>query len=114
MERFAVGRPENGPQSAARWSDRFWWAALAFVPSSLLLGVTTYISTDIARSIHLGIPLFLYLLTFILVFARRPPVSHATDGAPTAVARRADFIGWYWGLAGAPKGLLCSTSSRSS
>ena len=46
---------------------------LAFVPSSLMLGVTTYITTDVAPIPLLWVlPLGLYLLTFILVFARRP------------------------------------------
>ena len=30
------------------WTDRLWWLALAAVPSSLLLGVTTHITTDLA------------------------------------------------------------------
>jgi len=48
------------------------WVLLAFVPSSLVLSVTTYISTDIAAVPLLWvIPLCMYLLTFILVFARR-------------------------------------------
>ncbi len=47
------------------------WLALAFVPSSLLLGLTTFISTDIASVPLLWIiPLTLYLLTFILVFSK--------------------------------------------
>ncbi len=51
------------------------WTLLAFAPSSLLLGVTTFISTDIAAVPLLWvIPLALYLLTFILVFAERPPL----------------------------------------
>jgi hypothetical protein len=51
---------------------RLRWIALAFVPSSLMLGVTTYLSTDIATIPLLWIiPLALYLLTFILVFAKR-------------------------------------------
>lgn len=46
------------------------WLALAFVPSSLLLGLTQFISTDIAAVPLLWIvPLTLYLLTFILVFS---------------------------------------------
>ncbi len=46
------------------------WLALAFVPSSLLLGLTQYISTDIAAVPLLWIlPLTLYLLSFILVFS---------------------------------------------
>jgi hypothetical protein len=53
------------------------WILLAFAPSSLLLGVTTYITTDIAAVPLLWvIPLALYLLTFILVFARRQWVPH--------------------------------------
>jgi hypothetical protein len=50
---------------------------LAFVPSSLMLSVTTYISADIAAIPLLWVvPLALYLLTFILVFAARPPIPH--------------------------------------
>lgn len=46
------------------------WLALAFVPSSLLLGLTQFISTDIASVPLLWIvPLTLYLLSFILVFS---------------------------------------------
>src|SRR5208337_3622570 len=54
------------------------WLALAFVPSSLLLGVTTYVTTDIAAIPLLWvIPLAIYLLTFILVFSPRPLVPHS-------------------------------------
>jgi SAM-dependent methyltransferase len=46
------------------------WVALAFVPSSLMLGVTTYMTTDIAAIPLLWVlPLALYLLSFILVFS---------------------------------------------
>lgn len=52
---------------------RLRWVLLSFAPSSLLLGVTTFVSTDIAAIPFLWVvPLALYLLTFILVFARRP------------------------------------------
>ena len=51
---------------------RLRWLLLAFVPSSLMLGVTNYITTDIASAPLLWIiPLALYLLTLILAFARR-------------------------------------------
>ncbi len=51
--------------------DQLHWLALAFVPSSLLLGLTQFISTDIASVPLLWIvPLTLYLLTFILVFSK--------------------------------------------
>ncbi len=52
-------------------STKLHWLALAFVPSSLLLGLTNFISTDIASAPLLWIiPLTLYLLTFILVFSK--------------------------------------------
>jgi hypothetical protein len=55
---------------APLWIDRAKWVALAFVPSSLLLGVTTYLSTDVAATPLLWvIPLALYLLTFVIVFS---------------------------------------------
>jgi hypothetical protein len=48
------------------------WLALAAIPSSLLLGVTTHLTTDIASVPLLWIvPLGLYLLTYVLAFARR-------------------------------------------
>jgi hypothetical protein len=55
---------------------RIWWVLLAFVPSSLLFGVTTYVTTEIAPTPLLWtIPLALYLVTFILAFARRKLIS---------------------------------------
>ena len=60
--------------SSISWIERLRWLALAFVPSSLLLGVTTFLSTDIAATPLLWvIPLSLYLLTFVIVFARKGP-----------------------------------------
>src|SRR5262249_22607264 len=68
--------PEPAPVPTA--SHRLRWVLLSFVPSSLMLGVTTYLSTDIAAIPLLWvIPLAIYLLTFILVFARRPPLPHS-------------------------------------
>ena len=50
--------------------DRLWWVALTLVPSSLMLGVTTHISTDLAAVPLLWvIPLALYLATFVLAFS---------------------------------------------
>jgi len=51
---------------------RLLWLMLSFIPSSLMLGVTSYITTDVASAPLLWVlPLALYLLTFIIVFARR-------------------------------------------
>jgi hypothetical protein len=54
--------------------QRLLWTALAFVPSSLLLGVTTYLTTDIAAFPWLWVlPLALYLFTFIIAFSSVGP-----------------------------------------
>jgi hypothetical protein len=50
---------------------RLLWLVLSLVPSSLMLGVTTYITTNLASVPLIWIlPLALYVGTFILVFAR--------------------------------------------
>ena len=73
----AVGRTESDEQSGPSWSLRLRWLMLAFVPSSLLLSVTLHINTDIAPSPVLWVvPLSLYLLSFIVVFARRRVLRH--------------------------------------
>lgn len=67
-----VLEPETySEESDPTWPLRLKWIALAFVPSSLLLGVTTFLSTDVAATPLLWvIPLALYLLTFVIVFGR--------------------------------------------
>ncbi len=48
------------------------WLALAAVPSSLLLGVTSYLTTNVAPIPLLWVvPLALYLLSFVLAFSPR-------------------------------------------
>jgi hypothetical protein len=65
-----VKTPASDDVTPAR---RIRWVALAAVPSSLMLGVTTYMSTDIsAIPLFWVIPLSFYLLSFILVFLRWP------------------------------------------
>ena len=62
---------------AVTWTRVLRWVALAFVPSSLMLGATTYITTDIAAIPLLWVaPLALYLLSFIIVFSRVPAWVH--------------------------------------
>ena len=59
------------------WRDAAAWVALAAVPSALLVAVTAHISTDVAAVPLLWvIPLALYLLTFVIVFSRRPIIPH--------------------------------------
>lgn len=73
----AVGGTGDAAHLEGRWSMRLWWTLLALAPSSLLLGVTGYLTTDLAVVPLLWvIPLALYLLTFVLTFARRPIIPH--------------------------------------
>jgi SAM-dependent methyltransferase len=63
----------EGDAGAPTLRDRLRWIALSFVPSSLLLGATTYITMDVAAVPLLWVlPLATYLLSFILVFGRWP------------------------------------------
>jgi hypothetical protein len=60
----------EAPPTTAR---KLKWVALAFVPSSLMLGVTFHMTTDIASVPLLWVfPLALYLVTFIIAFGRVP------------------------------------------
>lgn len=68
---------EIGDSGSGRpWPERMRWIALAFVPSSLMIGTTTALSTDVPPiPLFWVLPLALYLLSFVLVFARRQLVS---------------------------------------
>ncbi len=74
--------PTVGDDTAPR--DRWKWVLFAFIPSSLMLGVTTFITTDIASAPLLWvIPLALFLLTFVLAFS--PRLSHLHAGFRLAI-----------------------------
>ncbi len=61
-----------GTDKTITWSRRFKWLALAAIPSSLMIGTTTEITTDIASAPMIWVlPLSLYLLTNIIAFAKR-------------------------------------------
>jgi hypothetical protein len=69
---------EDVASSAPPLGERLRWLALAFVPSSLMLGVTTVLTTEIPPiPMFWVLPLAIYLLSFILVFAKKPPLSHS-------------------------------------
>ncbi len=63
-------RSASWPQAARiGMAERLHWLALAFVPSALMLAVTTHITTDVAAVPLLWVlPLGIYILTFILAF----------------------------------------------
>jgi predicted membrane-bound spermidine synthase len=57
--------------------DRLVWIIWSFLPSALLLGVTQYITTDVASVPFFWVlPLAVYMATFALVFARHTIIPH--------------------------------------
>jgi hypothetical protein len=73
----ALGVVDTPLGGTVTWARRLRWVVLAAVPSSLMLGVTTYMTTDIAAIPLLWVlPLAIYLLTFIIVFSKVPPILH--------------------------------------
>jgi hypothetical protein len=69
------GNGETRPPLELR--DRLRWIGLAAAPSSLMIGVTTHLTSDISPIPLLWVlPLALYVTSFVLVFARRPPLPH--------------------------------------
>jgi hypothetical protein len=76
----SAGRDGDTDRSRLTWERRATWMALAFVPSSLMLAVTTYFSTDIAPVPLFWIaPLALYLLTFVVAFSSRAAAAQAVS-----------------------------------
>jgi hypothetical protein len=78
--RIPVGRTRQAHASVAVetveeedvWANRVRWVGLAAIPSTLMMSVTTFITTDVASMPLLWVvPLALYLLTFIIAFAQR-------------------------------------------
>jgi hypothetical protein len=73
------GKAEGQKQSAALGTtsakQSLFWIFLAFIPSSLSLGLTTHITTDIASvPFFWVIPFAIYLLSFVDAFANKPRI----------------------------------------
>ncbi|MGI5225323.1 spermidine synthase [Actinoallomurus sp. CA-142502] len=92
----ASAEEETATEEAAEritWRRRLRWLGLAFIPSSLMLGATTHISTDIAPvPLMWVVPLALYLATFIIAFGSKKHrwLSHTV----TIAALSAAVIPW--------------------
>ena len=70
--RVKTAEAVRSPSAAAR----LFWLAGSFVPSALMLAVTTHLSVNLASVPFLWtLPLAVYLLTFILAFGRHVRVS---------------------------------------
>lgn len=68
----AFVRPVSEAQPArVGIAERLRWLALAFVPSALMLAVTTHVTSDVAAvPLFWMVPLAIYILTFVIAFAR--------------------------------------------
>lgn len=80
------------PPGAAR---RIRWVALAFAPSSLMLAITSFVSTDVAAVPLLWIvPLGLYLSSFVMAFSSPPryPRAVVDRGLPLLMIPLVFFI----------------------
>src|SRR6185436_7662759 len=63
-------------RTTVSWRMRLFWLGAAFVPSGLMLAVTNHMLLNLASVPFLWvIPLALYLLTFMIAFARRFRIS---------------------------------------
>jgi hypothetical protein len=78
--------------AAIAWRVRLRWIGMAAIPSALMIGTSTYLSTDVAAVPLLWvIPLALYLLSFVVAFGRSSrltleAISRSTVATSLAVA----------------------------
>jgi len=64
--------PRAAKAAPVKTATKLKWTLYAFLPSSLLMAVSTHITTDIFSAPMLWVlPLGLYLLTFVIAFGRR-------------------------------------------
>lgn len=67
---------EKVDKASIPWKRKAYWCWLSFVPSSLLVGTTTFITTDIASvPLFWILPLATYLITFVIAFSYRLKIS---------------------------------------
>ncbi|HEY2134960.1 MAG TPA: fused MFS/spermidine synthase [Xanthobacteraceae bacterium] len=86
---MAQARATSAVDTQPSWNDRLRWAALAAVPSGLVIALTSFMTTELAAAPFLWVlPLAVYLATFVAVFRERPWFSHAATArlAPIVVA----------------------------
>lgn len=70
------------------------WMGLAFVPSGLLVAVTSHITTDVAAAPFVWVlPLAIFLLTFVITFQRKPMLPHKAMLALQPIAVAALVVG---------------------
>lgn len=69
---YKVEKTDYRGEDIISWRRKVGWLVCSALPSALLVATTSHITTDIAAFPLLWVlPLFLYLLTFVLVFSRQ-------------------------------------------
>ncbi|HZN41153.1 MAG TPA: fused MFS/spermidine synthase [Planctomycetota bacterium] len=82
------------PATPVPAKQKLLWVLLAFAPSSLLLGVTTHLTTNLAPVPLLwAIPLALYLVTFVIAFSRSR-TANAPQPRPMLPQWLPSFLRW--------------------
>lgn len=84
-----VEQPDSTPSDfmEVTFARRLRWVLWSLVPSSLLLGVTSYVTTDVASAPLFWVaPLTAYLLSFVVAFA------HPSWAANTSLIRLQAFL----------------------
>jgi SAM-dependent methyltransferase len=78
LYQYRAAAVDGSSSKPPEWKTRLYWTGASFVPSGLMLAVTNHIAANVGSAPFLWlVPLGLYLLTFILAFARRMRVSSA-------------------------------------
>ncbi len=75
----SIATPASGEEPARlRPRTLVAWVVLAFIPSSLTLGATHHVTTDVAAvPLFWVVPLAIYLTTYVIAFARRTVIEPA-------------------------------------
>lgn len=103
VPRYAASPMEVVKSSNIAWRMKACWIFLSFVPCSLMLGVTFYMSMDLAPTPMLWVvPLALYLFSFVVTFAKKPILSHAWVVRNVLISVLFLMICFIWGASRLP------------
>lgn len=74
-QRIVVTADPSSDTTTVSFRDIALWLLLAFVPSSMMLGLTSYVTADIGSAPLFWVgPLTIYITSFIFAFAKNQPI----------------------------------------
>lgn len=72
LQNHSTSEIKENFQESPTWQSKILWIILAFIPSSLMSGITLHMTTDLAAIPLLWIiPLSIYLISFIISFSEK-------------------------------------------